>query len=73
MAINEGVRSETKRGKSTKKAATAKKGRLNILRIYRRNKNINDCNKITRDMRYIDKKYKLGKTKNICGKSKKQS
>ena len=73
LAINEGVRSETKRGKTTKKAATAKKGRLNILRIYRRNKNIKDCNKITRDMRYIDKKYKLGKTKNICGKSKKQS
>ena len=73
LAINEGVRSETKRGKSAKKAATAKKGRLNILRIYRRNKNIKDCNKITRDMRYIDKKYKLGKTKNICGKSKKQT
>ena len=33
-----------------KKAATAKKGRLNILRIYRRNKNIKDCNKIIRDM-----------------------
>lgn len=73
LAINEGVRSETKRGKSAKKAATAKKGRLNILRIYRRNKNIKDCNKITRDMRYIDKKYKLGKTKNICGKSKKRN
>lgn len=69
MALNEGIQSEIKRlGKTKRQAATAKKGRLNILRIYRRNKNIKDCNKITRDMRYIDKKYKLGKTKNICGK-----
>ena len=59
LGINEGIKTET-----------AKKGRLNILRIYRRNKNVKDCNKITSDMRYIDKKYKLGKTKNICGKSK---
>lgn len=69
MALNEGIQTEIKRlGKTKRQAATAKKGRLNILRIYRRNKNIKDCNKITRDMRYIDKKYKLGKTKNICGK-----
>ena len=73
LAINEGVKSEVKRGKNIRKAATSKKGRLNILRIYRRNKNVKDCNKITRDMRYIDKKYKLGKTRNICGKSKKQT
>ncbi len=59
----------TKNTKRTKRqAATAKKGRLNILRIYRRNKKINECEKITQDMRYIDKKYNLGKTKNICGK-----
>ena len=70
LAINEGIKTESKMGKTTRKAATAKKGRLNILRIYRRNKNVKDCNKITRDMRYIDKKYKLGKTKNICGKLK---
>ena len=62
-----------KRGKDLRAAATAKKGRLNILRIYRRNKNVKDCNKITKDMEYIDKKYKLGETKNICGKSKKQT
>ena len=73
LAINEGINYENKKmGKSLKKAATAKKGRLNILRIYRRYRKIDECNKITRDMRYIDKKYKLGKTKNICGtKSKK--
>lgn len=65
LAIDEGIRGETKRiGK--RKAATAKKGRLNILRIYRRFKNYDDCKTITRDMKYIDKKYKLGNTKDIC-------
>tara|TARA_X000000368_G_scaffold416263_1_gene409806 strand:+ start:1248 stop:1949 length:702 start_codon:yes stop_codon:yes gene_type:complete len=68
LAINEGINYENKKmNKSLKKAATAKKGRLNILRIYRRYKKVDECNKITSDMRYIDKKYKLGKTKNICG------
>ena len=67
LAINEGIRSEAKKtNKPLKKAAINKKGRLNILRIYRRNKNKLQCKKITRDMRYIDKKYKLGKTKDIC-------
>ena len=51
-----------------RKAALAKKKRFNILRIYRRYKNVKDCKKITKDMRYIDKKYKLNKTKSICGK-----
>ena len=74
MAINEGINYEFKKmGKTNRQAATAKKGRLNILRIYRRNKNLKDCNKITRDMKYIDQKYKLGKTKNICGKKPKRS
>ena len=74
MAINEGINYELeKMGKTKRQAATAKKGRLNILRIYRRNKNVKHCNKITRDMQYIDKKYKLGKTKNICGKTRKVS
>ena len=69
MALNEGIRYEIKQGKTRKKAATAKKGRLNILRIYRRNKKLGECNKITSDMNYIDKKYGLGKTKNICKKN----
>lgn len=74
LAINEGVRYEMKhKNRTMKKAATAKKGRFNILRIYRRNNNVKDCNKITRDMRYMDKKYKLGKTKNICGKKTKKN
>ena len=71
-AIDEGIQYEFKNmGKTKKQAATAKKGRFNILRIYRRNKKITECNKITRDMRYIDKKYGLGTTKNICGKKTK--
>jgi hypothetical protein len=71
MALNEGVRAESKkRGTTMKKAAISKKGRFNLLRIYRRNKDPKGCRKITRDMRYLDKKYKLGKTKDICTKKK---
>ena len=74
LAINEGVKNEMKHKKKTKKqAAIAKKGRFNILRIYRRYNNKKDCEKITKDMRYMDKKYKLGKTKNICNKSFKKN
>jgi hypothetical protein len=70
MALNEGIRYETKHTKKNKRqAAAAKKGRLNILRIYRRNKKIDECKIITQDMRYIDRKYDLGNTKNICGKN----
>ena len=70
LAINEGVKHEMKHKKKTKrKAAIAKKGRFNILRIYRRYNNKKDCEKITKDMKYMDKKYKLGKTKNICNKT----
>ena len=68
LAIHEGVNREAnKTGKTKKKAAIAKKGRFNILRIYRKNKKIKECNTITHDMRYMDRKYGLGKTKNICG------
>lgn len=71
LAINEGINYENKKmGKLIKRAATAKKGRLNILRIYRRYRKVDECNIITNDMRYIDRKYNLGKTKNICGKQK---
>ena len=69
LAIHEGVNTESKKtGKTKKKAAIAKKGRFNILRIYRKNKKVKECNIITHDMKYMDKKYGLGKTKNICGK-----
>lgn len=67
-AIHEGVKMEAEmKGRTIRKAAIAKKGRFNVLRIYRRNKKIKECNTITHDMRYMDKKYGLGKTKNICG------
>lgn len=68
LAIHEGVNMESKKtGKTKKRAAVAKKGRFNILRIYRKNKKVRECKKITHDMRYMDRKYGLGKTKNICG------
>ena len=62
-AIDEGIKSENKK---TKKAAIAKKARFNVLRIYRKNNNPKECRTLTRDMRYIDRKYNLGKTKDIC-------
>ena len=69
LAIHEGVKMEAKKtGKTRKKAAIAKKGRFNILRIYRKNKKVKECKTITSDMKYMDKKYGLGKTKDICGK-----
>ena len=65
LALDEGVlKDKNKMGK--RKAATSKKARLNILRIYRRFNDSKGCNKITSDMKYLDKKYKLGETKNIC-------
>lgn len=66
-AIHSGVEYERKYKKRTlKKAAQAKKARFNILRIYRRNKKKEECQIITKDMKYMDKKYKLGKTTDIC-------
>ena len=66
LSINEVIKHENKKTKNIKKAALSKKRRLNVLRIYRRNNNKKDCIKITKDMKYIDKKYKVGKTKDIC-------
>ena len=67
LAINEGINYEMKnRGLTKKRAAISKKGRFNILRIYRKNNKKDECRKLTSDMKYIDKKYNLGKTKNIC-------
>ena len=71
LAIDEGIQEEYKKKKSIKKAAISKKKRFNVLRIYRKNKNYSQCKKITDDMKYIDKKYKTGKTNNICKKNKK--
>jgi hypothetical protein len=69
LAIDEGIRAESKKKNgSIKDAAVAKKARYNILRIYRKNNNKHHCNVLTQDMKYIDRKYKLGETKNICSK-----
>ena len=66
-AINSGVKESSKIYGSQRTAAIKKKARFNILRIYRRYLNKGECQKITKDMRYIDKKYiKNGTTKNIC-------
>jgi hypothetical protein len=73
LAIDEGILTEAKKtGRTMKKAAIAKKARFNVLRIYRKNRKLGECNKLTRDMRYIDKKYKLGKTKNICKRKRRR-
>ena len=67
LAINEGVKNESKRLNITQKqSAQKKKARFNILRIYNKNKSKKSCIQLTKDMKYMDKKYKLGKTKNIC-------
>ena len=66
LAIDSGINQEVKKGKTLKQAALSKKGRFNILRIYRKNNNYKECMTLTKDMKYIDKKYKLGKTNNIC-------
>jgi len=71
-AINEGIKSEkNKTKKNMKDAAAAKKARFNVLRIYRRYKSPKECEILTKDMKYMDKKYNLGTTKNICKKTKK--
>ena len=69
-ALAAGIAYEKKqRNISLKEAAVAKKARLNILRIYRRYRLPNECAKITRDMKWIDKTYKTkGITNNICKK-----
>lgn len=68
LAIDEGIRKGAIKYGGIRKAATKKKARLNVLRIYRRYSSPGECRKITRDMRYIDEEYlKDGRTKNICG------
>ena len=71
-ALDAGIRDEKKTKKTIKKAAAAKKARLNVLRIYRRNNNPKECDILTKDMKYIDQKYNLGKTKSICRKGRKK-
>lgn len=71
-AIREGVRQEMKENKRTQRqAAISKKGRFNTLRIYRKNKDPEGCKILTEDMKYMDKLYKLGTTKDICRRKRK--
>jgi hypothetical protein len=73
-SLDEGIKTESRKTeKSIKKAAVSKKARLNVLRIYRRNKDPTECNKLTQDMKYIDTKYGLGKTENICSRSRRRT
>ena len=64
LAIDEGINKGTKKNK--KLNAKAKKSRFNLLRIYRKYKDPKACKILTKDMIYIDKKYKVGKTNQIC-------
>ncbi len=75
LAIEEGInQKKNKTSKDRKNAAKMKKARFNVLRLYRKNKDKNGCINLTQDMKYMDNKYKLGNTRNICGgkKSKKR-
>ena len=68
-ALDEVVNYKVKKGATKRAAAIQKKRRLGILRIYRRYRQPSECHKITRDMRYLDKKYiKNGITRDICGR-----
>ena len=71
LAIDEGI--NYYKNNTTKKkqlAARKKKSRFNILRLYRKNNDKKGCLKLTNDMKYMDKKYNLGNTHNICGGKK---
>ena len=67
-AINKSIKEYAKStGKSLEEAAQAKKKRLNVLRIYRRNTDPKGAANITKDMVWINTKYSLdGKIKNIA-------
>ena len=68
LAIEEGIHQKKyKTIKDKREAAKMKKARFNILRMYRKNNDKKGCKNLTQDMIYMDKKYKLGKTKKICG------
>ena len=58
-----------KKKESRARAATRIKARLNVLRIYRKTRQVGQCRALTADMRHIDKAYlKPGaRTGSICG------
>jgi Mor family transcriptional regulator len=67
QAIDKKINHDTKR-MGSRKAALAKKRRLGVLRIYRKYRRPKECKILTKDMKYIDKKYlQTGKTSNqVC-------
>lgn len=67
LGLKKGINYEKKkRNLTTKQGALSKKRHLNVLRIYQKKY----CDTITKDMKYLDKTYKLGKTNDICKKLK---
>ena len=67
LAMEEGIHEKKNKTKKDKiKAAKMKKARFNVLRLYRKNKDKKGCINFTKDMKYLDKKYNLGNTRNIC-------
>tara|TARA_B100001996_G_scaffold244154_1_gene189019 strand:- start:1466 stop:1807 length:342 start_codon:yes stop_codon:yes gene_type:complete len=72
------INNKSKMDKITvRSAAQKKKARLNALRIYRKNSSpgtakYKHCNVLTRDMKYLDRKYLAGKGKTnaVCGTRK---
>tara|TARA_X000000950_G_C13886176_1_gene648958 strand:- start:467 stop:772 length:306 start_codon:yes stop_codon:yes gene_type:complete len=67
VSVNERIKKEQmKTGETLRKAAINTKKRFNVLRIYRKYKNPKECKILTEDMKYIDNKYGLNMTNNIC-------
>tara|TARA_B100000927_G_scaffold138725_2_gene111948 strand:+ start:807 stop:1424 length:618 start_codon:yes stop_codon:yes gene_type:complete len=67
LAIEEGIHEKKNKTKKDKiRAAKMKKARFNVLRLYRKNNDKKGCKNFTKDMKYLDKKYNLGNTNNIC-------
>jgi hypothetical protein len=56
----------TRKYRSPDHAAKAKKARLNVLRMYRKNSDKPACRRITQDMRFLDREFVGGKTSAMC-------
>ena len=66
-ALNRNIKDQKR---PSKVAALAKIRRFGLIRILQRRKNPQYCKTLTKDMIYLDKKYRngKGKIKNICNK-----
>lgn len=56
----------TRKYGSVRRAAGAKKARLNVLRMYRKNRDKPGCRRLTQDMRFLDREFLGGKTSAMC-------